>query len=327
MTVGLMDAFGRKLEYLRLSVTDRCNFRCVYCLPAGCPGGSGAGFLSVDEIERLARAFASLGFWKVRITGGEPTLRQDVVEIVERVAAVPGVSCVGLTTNGYRLASLAAPLRRAGLSALNVSVDSLDPLRFEELTGRGRLAEVMAGLDAAIEAGVPRLKVNVVLLRGLTDAELDRFVDLCRHRPVTVRFIELMQTADNAAFHARSHLPAAELMARMASRGWRRLPPRRDHGVAEIHGHPDHPGTLGFIAPITRKFCADCNRLRVSSGGDLRLCLFGEGAVPLRPLLAADSQRAALLERIAEAVLVKPAAHRLELGQVGGTRSLATIGG
>jgi cyclic pyranopterin phosphate synthase len=327
MTAGLTDAFGRKLEYLRLSVTDRCNFTCSYCLPNGCPSGSGDRPLSLDEIGRLARAFAALGFWKVRVTGGEPTLRRDIVEIVERVAATPGITRVGLTTNGYRLAGLAEQLRRAGLSAINVSVDSLDPARFEQITGQGRLAEVLAGIDAAIAAGIPSVKANVVLLRGMTDRELDRFVDLSRHHPVTVRFIELMRTEDNADFYARSYLPARLVVEKLASLGWRRAPRRRGDGVAELHRHPDHPGTFGFIAPYGDKFCGDCNRLRVSSTGGLKLCLFGDGSVPLRPLLAADEQQEALMRRIASAVLAKPAAHRLDQGYSGTTTSLATIGG
>ena len=327
MTAALTDGFGRRLEYLRLSVTDRCNFKCSYCLPNGCPDGAAEQPLSLDEIGRLTRAFASLGFWKVRVTGGEPTLRRDIVEIVERVAGTPGIRRVGLTTNGYRLAGLAGPLRRAGLSALNVSVDSLDPDRFAQITGHGRLRDVLAGVGAAVAAGVPSVKVNVVLLRGMSEAELERFIDLSRHLPVTVRFIELMRTEDNADFYARSHLPASQVVAQLAGRGWRPVPAERGGGVAELHRHPDHPGTLGFIAPYSKKFCGDCNRLRVSSTGGLKLCLFGDGGVPLRPLLAEDAQQEALAQRITAAVRAKPAAHQLEQGFSGTTTSLASIGG
>jgi cyclic pyranopterin phosphate synthase len=327
MTAGLTDAFGRKLEYLRLSVTDRCNFRCTYCLPNGCPSGSKDQPLSLDEIGRLARAFAALGFWKVRVTGGEPTLRRDIVEIIERVAATPGITRVGLTTNGYRLANLAGPLRRAGLSALNVSIDSLDPTRFEQITGHGKLTDVLAGIDAAVTAGIPTVKANVVLLRGMSDGELGRFIDLSRHLPVTVRFIELMRTDDNVHYFAQSYLPAAEVIQKLASLGWRKLPRQHGDGVAELHRHPDHSGTFGFIAPYGKKFCGECNRLRVSSNGSLKLCLFGDRSIPLRPLLATDAQDHALIQRIASAVLAKPAAHRLDQGYSGSTTSLATIGG
>jgi cyclic pyranopterin phosphate synthase len=323
----MTDAFGRKLEYLRLSITDRCNFKCTYCLPDGCPSGSGDEPLSVDEIGRLVQAFAALGFWKVRITGGEPTLRRDIVEIVERVAATSGITRVGLTTNGFRLAHLAGPLRQAGLSALNVSIDSLDPTRFQEITGVGKLAEILAGVDAAVAAGIPTVKANVVLLRGMSDGEVDRFIALARHLPVTVRFIELMRTNDNADYYARYHLPVQAVTQRLASLGWRKVPRQHGDGVAEIYRHPDHQGTFGFIAPYSDKFCGACNRLRVSSTGGLKLCLFGDGSIPLRPLLAADAQRGALMQRIASAVLEKPAAHRLDEGYSGGTTSLATIGG
>lgn len=327
MTAVLKDAHGRTLEYLRLSVTDRCNFKCSYCLPNGCPSGAAGQPLSLDEISRLTRAFAALGFWKVRVTGGEPTLRRDIVEIVERVAATPGITRVGLTTNGYRLAGLAEPLRRAGLSALNVSVDSLDPDRFEQITGHGQLAHVLDGLDAAVEAGIPSVKANVVLLRGMTDGELDRFLALARHLPVAVRFIELMRTGDNAEFYARSHLPADEVVGKLTALGWRKAPRAPGDGVAELYRHPDRPGTLGFIAPYSSKFCGDCNRLRVSSTGGLKLCLFGDGDIPLRPLLTADAQHELLVRRIASAVREKPEAHHLDQGYTGSTSSLAIIGG
>lgn len=324
---GLIDPLGRKLEYLRLSITDRCNLRCSYCLPNGCRGATGPQPLTVPEIDRLVRGFAALGFWKVRITGGEPTLRRDVVEIVERVAAIPGITRVGLTTNGHRLASLAGELARAGLASLNLSLDSLDPARFEQITGLGRLADVLAGLDAAIAAGISSIKVNAVLLRGMEDRELDAFLELTRSLPVTVRFIELMRTADNARFFERSCLPASEIALALARRGWHALAPSESDGVAVMHGHDEHPGKVGLIAPYGDGFCGRCNRLRVTSNGDLKLCLFGDEAVPLRPYLASDAQAEALVEAIGDAVTSKPAGHHLREGQSGTTSTLASIGG
>lgn len=325
----LLDAFGRHLHYLRLSVTDKCNFRCAYCLPNGCAPGTGAQALGRAELRRLVRAFAELGFWKVRLTGGEPTVRADVVDLVADAAATPGVRLVGLTTNGYRLAAIAPALRDAGLGSLNVSLDSLDPQRFAQVSGRDFMDRVVAGVEAAVAAGIPHVKVNAVLLRGLDDADLERFLSWTRRAPVAVRFIELMETGDNGDFFARHHLPAAEIRARLEARGWTPLPVRAGEGdgPAVRYAHPDHAGTAGVIAPYERGFCDRCNRLRVSSNGDLELCLFGDRRIPLRDLLQDDHQRDALVRRIEAAVAQKPRAHGLREHRFGRIRSLASMGG
>jgi len=324
---ALQDGFGRHLEYLRLSVTDRCNFKCAYCLPDGCAEAAGEAPLSVPEIERLVRAFAELGVWKVRITGGEPTLRRDIAGIVRAVAAVAGVRRIGLTTNGYRLAGMAAELRDAGLASVNVSVDSLDPDRFARVTGSGLLERVVAGVEAAIGAAIPSVKVNAVLLAGMDDAELDRFLAWTRHRPVMVRFIELMQTGENAEFFRRNHLPADAIREKLEARGWRRLERNANDGPAIAYGHAGHEGTAGLIAPYTAGFCDACNRVRVSATGGLKLCLFGDGEIPLRPLLQSDESRPELVALIASSVQAKPAAHHLREGSAGATPTLASIGG
>jgi cyclic pyranopterin phosphate synthase len=323
----LHDAFGRRLTYLRLSVTERCNFTCEYCLPDGCRAG-GAAPLTVAEIERLLAAFAGLGVWKVRLTGGEPTLRHDLPAIVQAVAATPGVRRVGLTTNGLRLRSLAGTLRGAGLTSLNVSVDSLDPARFAAITGVDALGEVVAGVDAALATALPSVKVNAVLLRGLGEAELDRFLAWTRALPLTVRFIELMRTGQNGAYFERNHLPAAELRDELARRGWVEVPRDETDGPATNYAHPDFAGRIGVIAPYAAGFCETCNRLRVSATGALRLCLFGErDDVPLRHLLRSASQRQELVDLIAAAVARKPRAHHLAEGSSGSLGSLAVIGG
>jgi GTP 3',8-cyclase len=323
----LQDTFGRKLQYLRLSVTDRCNFRCAYCLPEGCPRGSGAEPLSVPEIERLVRAFAELGVWKVRLTGGEPTMRRDIPDVVHAISAIPGVRRVGLTTNGYRLAGVASELRVAGLTSVNVSLDSLDPARFERITGCSRLERIVDGVEAAADAGITSVKVNVVLLKGMDDHELDRFLGWTRHRALTVRFIELMQTGDNAAFFREHHLPADEIRAKLERRGWTRLPRDPSDGPATTYGHARHEGKTGLIAPYTPGFCEACNRVRVSSTGDLRLCLFGSRDVPLRPYLQHDGRRPELMQLIQAAVAQKPPSHHLHEGSSGATTTLASIGG
>ncbi len=314
----LQDAYGRRLEYLRLSVTERCNFRCTYCLPGGCPAGDGRKPLSVEEIDRLVRGFAALGFWKVRITGGEPTLRRDVVGIVERVAAVPGVRHVGMTTNGYRLESLAGELARAGLTALNVSVDSLDPDRFAAITGRSLLSQVVAGVDAALAAGIPRIKVNAVLLAETGADEIDRFLGWARDTPLTIRFIELMETGCSPALYARPHLPASAIEQLLVARGWSRLPRGEGDGPAVDYGQDGHRGRIGVIAPYAEGLLPRLQPAPDLLGGDLKLCLFDDRAVPLRHLLQSDHAAVGALRdrpprRRVEAGLA-PAGRRAALG-------------
>ncbi len=323
----LQDSFGRRLHYLRLSVTERCNFSCEYCLPDGCRAGDRAP-LTGAELRRLVAAFAELGVWKVRLTGGEPTLRPDLPALVGMCASTPGIRRVGVTTNGLRLRGLAASLVAHGLASLNVSVDSLDPARFARITGAPRLADVVAGVDAALALGLPSVKVNAVLLRGLEGNELDRFLAWTRASPLTVRFIELMRTGRNGEYFERNHLPADDFRADLVRRGWTALPRDPGDGPATNYAHPEHAGRVGVIAPYAAGFCETCNRVRVSATGDLRLCLFGDrDDVPLRPLLQADAQRPALVARIVEAVARKPRSHRLAEGATGRTESLAVIGG
>ncbi len=324
---ALEDAVGRRLHYLRLSITDRCNFRCVYCLPEGCGAAAGPEPLTVAEIQRLVRGFADLGFWKVRLTGGEPTVRRDVVEVVRAVAGTPGVRKVGLTTNGWRLDALAPALRAAGLASINVSLDSLDPARFRAVTGSPRADRGVAGIEAALAAGIPVVKVNVVLLRGLEEAEVVRFLDWTRQAPLRIRFIELMETGENRELFARARLEADAVRRLLAERGWSRLARTGLDGPAVEYGHPDHAGLAGIISAYEEGFCDGCNRVRVTAQGALRLCLFGDEEVPLRPLLQSDADREALAFRIRAAVAAKPASHLLRLGRCGTTRHLAATGG
>ena len=319
----LIDALGRRLDYLRLSVTARCNFRCSYCLPAGCAQAEDGGPLSLDEIDRLVGAFSSLGFWKVRLTGGEPTLRGDIVEMVGRIARTPGIRRVGMTTNGYRLASIARELSQAGLRSLNVSVDSLDAGRFAELTGRPLLGPVLRGVDEAIAAGIPQVKVNVVLLAGTSRAEIDRFIGWTRASPITVRFIELMEATGDAAFFARNHVAVAHVERLLATDGWGRLPRLDGQGPAIEFAREGYAGRVGIIGPSRSEACARCNRLRVSSAGELRLCLFDRRAIPLRHLLREDTPASALRNALRAAVRDKPAAFpdapvRASLSLIGG---------
>ncbi len=322
----LRDAFGRDLHYLRLSVTDRCNFRCVYCLPHGCPAAGPGAALSRGEIGRLVRGLAGLGFWKVRLTGGEPTIRPDICDVVREVAATPGIRKVGLTTNGYRLDAIASELRAAGLTSINVSVDSLDPERFERITGSRHLDRVVAGIEASLSAGLA-VKVNAVLLQGMDGVELGRFLAWTRTAPLTVRFIELMETGDNGTLFREARLPASQVREHLERLGWTRLTRDAGDGPAVNYGHPLHVGRAGLISAYSTGFCDSCNRLRVSSVGDLKLCLFGAQTVNLRPLLRSDDDQEALMAEIEAAVTVKPRAHELAAGRCGPTANLAMTGG
>lgn len=323
----LQDPFGRTFHYLRLSVTDACNYRCLYCLPNGYSRPKGeTSPLSEDELVRLVRGFAALGVWKYRLTGGEPTLRRDFLALTERIAAVPGVQRVALTTNGYKLREQAAAYRRAGIQALNVSVNSLKPERYHQITGHDRLRYVLEGIEQALDAGFPLVKVNVVLLKGLNDDEVLDFVAWAQRMPVVVRFIELMPTEGNTAVQGRQ-LPVTTVANLLVQEGWFRRERSSDDGPAVEFVHPEAAGSIGYIAPYDKHFCSACNRLRVTSQGLMRLCLFGEAGASLRPWLQSDEQLPALTERIQYLLGYKPAAHRLQQGILGQTPSFSIMGG
>jgi cyclic pyranopterin phosphate synthase len=323
----LTDSLGRRFEYLRLSLTDVCNFRCTYCLPHGYRKQAGRPpELSVAEIRRAVAGFARLGLWKVRLTGGEPTLRADFADVARAVAAVPGIRRVAMTTNGYRLAAHAGEWRDAGVSAINISVDSLDPARFAAITGHDRLGDVLRGVAAAQAAGFDSVKLNAVLMRGVNDDELAAMIDFVAAHDLSLRFIEVMRTNDNPAFFAERHVAGQSVIDRLEALGWAPQPREGGAGPAVEYAHPAARGRIGIIAPYARDFCATCNRLRLSSDGKLHLCLFGDGGLDLRPLLQ-DDDVAALAARITALTATKAPAHRLHVGDSGATRHLASIGG
>lgn len=326
-TNALTDGFGRRFPYLRLSLTEACNFRCTYCLPDGYQADGRPAFLAVDEIERLVRAFATLGMHKIRLTGGEPSLRKDLDQIIATVAKVPGIRKVAITTNGSVLPRRLPGWHAAGLTALNVSMDSLRRDRFHAITGHDRLPEILEGLEMAQQLGMESIKLNAVLLRGSNDDELPQWMAFLRDRPISVRFIELMRTGDNQAYFERHHLRADVLVDQLLAAGWQLRPRADDAGPAREYGHPDHRGRIGIIAPYSKDFCKGCNRLRVTARGDLRLCLFGDFGVALRPLLQHDDDRDALLARVTTQLGLKAAGHGLHQGQTGLTPHLASIGG
>jgi cyclic pyranopterin phosphate synthase len=328
----LVDAFGRRLTYLRVSVTDRCNLRCFYCLPADAdfPFGDKA-FLSAGEIERIVGSLVRLGIRRVRLTGGEPLVRKDILEVVRRIKALPGVENLALSTNGTELERLAPALAEAGLDRVNISLDSLDPEVFRAITRRGDLEEVWRGVEAALAAGLDPVKLNAVLLQdNLADAE--RLVALTLDRPLAVRFIEMMPTASNQHLQPDEYVSAGQARQRIEERfgalepvGEGELGPRT--GPARAYRIPGAVGTVGFITPLSHTFCADCNRLRLTARGELRLCLFADRVYPLRPLLARPDADAALEAEILRVLQEKPAEHMLTQGNFGNLVSFMQIGG
>ncbi|ODU36731.1 MAG: cyclic pyranopterin phosphate synthase [Lysobacteraceae bacterium SCN 69-48] len=323
----LVDGFGRTFPYLRLSLTEACNYRCSYCLPNGYQADGRPSFLTLEEVQRLVRGFAAVGMRKIRLTGGEPSLRKDLPSIIAAVSATPGVQKIALTTNGCLLPRHVRLWREAGLTALNVSLDSLQPARFAAITGHDRFDEVMEGVEIAQGLGFDAVKLNAVLLRGLNDDELPAWMDFLRGRDVSIRFIELMRTGDNQAYFERHHYRAEALEQQLVDAGWSLQPRAPDAGPAREYAHPDYRGRIGIIAPYSKDFCAGCNRLRVTARGDLRLCLFGDFGIPLRPLLQSDDDHDALVGRIATQLGLKAAGHGLHEGNTGITPHLASIGG
>lgn len=329
MQTSLVDAFHRRYEYLRLSITDMCNFRCNYCLPEGfspCASGKNT-FLTLDEIQRLARTFAQLGTKKVRITGGEPTLRKDFLQIAKSICQTQGIEQVALTTNGYRLLKDVEKWKTAGIQSINLSIDSLDPKMFHKITGFSRFDDIMRGIDRAFEVGFDKIKVNAVLMKNLNDHEFESFLQWIKHRPIQMRFIELMEMTEQKAFFHQHHLSGLVLMEKLLQQGWQMKERSPLAGPAKIFHHPDFCGEIGLIMPYEKNFCASCNRLRVSSNGQLHLCLFGEQGFDLRDLLQADNQQAELIERIQKALMQKREHHLLHQHNSGIRPHLASIGG
>ena len=326
--VGLVDAFQRAYYYLRLSITDQCNFRCNYCLPNGYqPEANKPSFLTLSEIVRVAEAFAAMGTEKIRLTGGEPTLRKDFITIAENVANVSGIRQLALTTNGYRMAKDVDAWQRAGITSINVSVDSLDPKMFHQITGINKFDEVMRGIERAFEIGYKKVKVNSVLMKNLNDHEFNQFLAWVKNRPIQMRFIELMQTGEMDTFFYHHHLSGEILVKKLLEQGWQLQQKAITDGPAKVFKHPDYMGEIGLIMPYEKNFCASCNRLRVSAKGKLHLCLFGEEGIELRDLLRSDDQQSILQARIFSALQGKREHHYLHQGDTGIRQHLASIGG
>ncbi|MEG9499996.1 GTP 3',8-cyclase MoaA [Mannheimia bovis] len=325
---GLIDRFQRQYTYLRLSVTDVCNFRCNYCLPNGYqPPSHKQTFLKVDEIQRIAKAFANLGTEKIRITGGEPTLRKDFAEIAHTLSQTAGIRKVALTTNGYRMERDVELWQQAGITDINVSVDSLDTRQFQLITGENKLQSILSGIDRAFEIGYKKIKVNAVLMKQYTAHELDNFLAWIKDKPIQMRFIELMETGEMDSFFKEQHLSGQSVMERLFREGWQLQPKAISDGPAKVLSHPDYKGEIGLIMPYEKNFCASCNRLRVSALGKLHLCLFGEEGIDIRDLLQSDDQQLQLETRLKSALQGKREHHYLHIGDSGVRNNLSSIGG
>ena len=315
----MIDGQGRSIEYLRLSVTDRCNCRCEYCMPAGgVPMLRHSDILSFEELAAIVRAAAELGVRKVRLTGGEPLVRRGVVDLVRMIAEVPGVEELAMTTNATLLAPMAADLKAAGLLRLNVSLDSLRPERYEQITRGGSLADALAGLEAARDAGFTHTKINCVLLGGVNDDELPDVAALANNDPVDVRFIELMPIGPAAKMARGSFVPAEKVLEALPC-----LEPCGRDGVAELYRMEGWAGRVGLIRPMSHKFCDGCSRIRVTADGRLKPCLHSAAEIDLRGLGHEE-----LLCALRTGVAAKPKYHRLDEGRASDSaRDMNEIGG
>lgn len=304
---NLIDRFGRRIEYLRLSVTDRCDLRCAYCIPEGFKGfEEPEHWLTFDEIERLLGLFASLGMKRVRLTGGEPLLRRNVVGLVERIAGLPGIEDISLSTNATQLANMAQDLKRAGVSRLNVSLDSLHPETVEKINGRPVLDKILAGLEGARAAGFAPIKVNMVVMRENAD-EVDDVVAYCMQRGFVLRLIELMPMGDTA--RKMGYIDLQPIKARLQQRFGLIDTVMSGGGPARYLGSADGKFNVGFITPISQHFCATCNRVRMTVDGVLHLCLGQEDRVDFRAMMRAGASDADLVEAIRTAIDMKPERH------------------
>lgn len=308
----MKDHLGRKIDYLRVSVTDRCNLRCIYCMPEqGVAYKSHPEILTYEEIERLVRIGAGLGIRRVRLTGGEPLVRQGLVDLVEALRAIPGIEDIALTTNGTLLAPVAAKLRAAGLRRVNISLDTLSPEKYLAITRRDELKEAMAGIEAALAAGLDPVKINVVAVAGVNDDEIRDMAALTLRRLVHVRFIELMPLGEDMDWAATHVLPIAEVRRRVEQVGALLPASVTGNGPAEAWRLPGGLGTVGFIAALSESFCMRCNRLRLTADGRLKPCLSSDLEVDVRGRLRDGAGDEALRQAFAQALDLKPAHHSL----------------
>ena len=327
----LQDTFGRKFPYIRMSITDVCNFKCGYCLPNGyqVDKSDNRKFLHLEEIKRLGKCFSELGVQKIRITGGEPTVRKDFFEIIKVLKFDAGIKKVVITTNGYHLDKKAKSLVDSGLNGINISIDSLDRETFKKITSHDRLPEILQGINNLQNLNFENIKINAVLLNGINASEKDFEVwsKFIQNNKIDFRYIELMQTGDNLDYFKKYHVSANLFKNYLNKNKWIFQTMGKDAGPSLNFINPDYKGKFGIIAPYSKDFCKTCNRLRITSRGDLRLCLFGNTGISVRHLLQRDDQLSELKDLILKQMKFKKESHYLELGETGSTKNLSKTGG
>ena len=316
----MKDHYGREITYLRISVTDRCNLRCVYCMPEeGVVKQSHCDILSLEEIAEIAREAVGLGIRKIRITGGEPLVRRGILSLFQELASLPNLSELAFTTNGTLLAPMAKEIKAAGVDRVNISLDTLNPDKYRRITRLGRLEDALSGIRAAMEAGLTPLKINTVLIGGFNDDEIPDLVALTQQYPIELRFIELMPIGHVSPFGAEAYLPCGTVLERVPQ-----LQSVEKSGVAELYRLPGAAGSVGLIRPISHLFCGECNRIRLTSDGYLKPCLFSTEEISLRGL-----HGEALRNRLETAIAHKPAQHGVLTAteHAGSARTMNQIGG
>jgi GTP 3',8-cyclase len=327
----LKDSFGRKFPYIRLSISDVCNFKCGYCLPDGykIDKSDNRTFINIEEIRRLARALSELGVSKIRLTGGEPTVRKDFFEIVKIIRENSGIKKTVITTNGYRLDKIANDIKNSGLDGINISIDSLNAETFKKITGHDRLEEILRGIKNLQKLNFKNIKINAVLLKGVNDSEKDfsDWAEFVKNNEIDFRYIELMQTGDNLDYFNNYHVPAKKFTDYLNNNNWIIQTFGKDSGPSKNYLNPKFKGKFGVIAPYSKDFCKSCNRLRITAKGDLRLCLFGSTGINIRHLMQKDSQIDELKDLILKQLNFKKESHYLEIGETGLTKNLSTTGG
>ena len=327
----LKDSFGRTFPYIRLSITDVCNFKCGYCLPNGyqIDKSDNRKFLNLEEIKRLAKVFSKLGVSKIRLTGGEPTVRKDFFEIIKILKNDAGIKRVVITTNGYHLNEKAKMLVDSGINGINISIDSLERNIFKNVTGHDRLPEILQGIKILQQLNFENIKINAVLLNGINASEkdFDLWGEFIKKNKVDLRYIELMQTGDNLDYFNKYHISSKIFKDYLNKKKWIYQTFGKDAGPSLNYINPDYKGKFGIIAPYSKDFCRTCNRLRIPSRGDLRLCLFGSTGISIRHLLQKDDQIEELQDLIVGQMKFKKESHYLELGETGLTKNLSKTGG
>ncbi len=332
MQRGLIDSFGRRIDYLRVSVTDRCNYRCFYCIPAeGVGTAARTEFLSYEELSRLIGLFSGLGVSKVRFTGGEPLVRRDMVKLVQQVGVLPGVRDLSLSTNAHLLERYARQLFEAGIRRVNISLDTLDPDTFARITRGGDLAQVLRGIDAALEVGMHPVKLNMVIMKGINHHEIERMLEFAIERGADLRFIETMPIGEAGCEGTSHYYPASKVLERVRKRCGAELiavKGAKGAGPARYYQIGSGPVRIGVISAVSRHFCEGCNRVRLTAKGELVLCLGQEDMVPLGKGLRQGWSDEKLIQAIRDAIARKPERHEFgEKKEVVRFRDMSTIGG